>query len=75
MQSVVYLRVQQVAFIEISQTTFAHMHNLSLDWHLRKKMGDVLRSLDRGVTASNSMVKYVFLYLFPTIIECVVVCG
>jgi ABC-type transport system involved in cytochrome bd biosynthesis fused ATPase/permease subunit len=74
MQSLVYLRVQQTAFIEISETTFTHLHKLSLEWHLKKKMGDVLRSMDRGVTASNQMVQYVFLYLFPTLVECLVVC-
>jgi ABC-type transport system involved in Fe-S cluster assembly fused permease/ATPase subunit len=52
MQSVVYLRVQQTAFIEISETTFAHVHKLSLEWHLKKKMGDVLRSMDRGGTGT-----------------------
>ena len=26
-------------YIEIADNTFAHLHNLSLDWHLRKKMG------------------------------------
>ena len=40
-QSLVYIRVKQHAFAEIAETTFRHLLGLSLDWHLRKKMGEV----------------------------------
>jgi hypothetical protein len=49
MQSLVYLKVKQQAYIEIAQHTFAHLHTLSLQWHLKKKTGGVLRSMDRYV--------------------------
>ena len=29
----------ELRYIEIADNTFAHLHGLSLDWHLRKKMG------------------------------------
>ena len=29
----------QVAFTEISEVTFRHLHTLSVEWHLKKKMG------------------------------------
>lgn len=73
LQKIVYLRVKQTAYIEIARLTYAHVHSLSLDWHLRKKMGDVLRSMDRGVESANQVVSYLFLYLFPTVIEAIVV--
>ena len=47
LQSVVYLRVKQIAYAEIAEDTFQHLHSLSLDWHLRKKMGKTLRNMDR----------------------------
>jgi len=72
-QSLIYIRVQQAAYIEIADTTFKHLHSLSLDWHLRKKMGNVVRSLDRGVAAAQQTMQYVFLYLFPTLAEAVAV--
>ena len=31
---------------------------LSLDWHLRKKMGEVLRVMDRGITSADSVMSY-----------------
>jgi len=41
LQSLVYLKVKQTAFVQVAVMTFAHVHTLSLDWHLRKKMGQV----------------------------------
>jgi ATP-binding cassette, subfamily B, heavy metal transporter len=40
-QSLVYLSVAQAAFVQLSETAFDHLHHLSLDWHLRKKLGEV----------------------------------
>jgi len=73
-QSLVYLRVAQAAFVELSEKTFGHLHRLSLDWHLKKKLGDVMRSMDRGIAASDTLMKYLFLWLIPAIFECVIVC-
>ena len=50
-QSLIYLKVAQAAFVQLSETTFIHLHTLSLDWHLRKKLGEVIRSMDRGIAA------------------------
>ncbi len=36
-------------------------------------MGDVLRSMDRGVESANQVVSYLFLYLIPAIVESIVV--
>jgi hypothetical protein len=73
-QSLVYLKVAQAAFVQLSETAFGHLHNLSLDWHLRKKLGEVLRSMDRGIAACDTLMKYLFLWLIPALVECIVVC-
>jgi len=73
MQNVVYLKVKQTAYVEVAEETFTHLHSLSLEWHLKKRMGNVLRSMDRGVSAANTLVTYLFLYLLPSVAECVVV--
>jgi len=73
LQNMIYLKVKQTAYVEIAENTFAHLHTLSLEWHLKKKMGNVLRSMDRGVAAANTLVTYLFLYLAPSIIECLIV--
>jgi ABC-type transport system involved in Fe-S cluster assembly fused permease/ATPase subunit len=73
-QSLIYLKVAQAAFVELSEISFSHLHSLSLDWHLRKKLGEVLRSMDRGIMACDLLMKYAFLWLFPAIAECILVC-
>lgn len=40
-QSLVYLSVAQAAFVQLSEAVFHHLHHLSLDWHLGKKLGEV----------------------------------
>ncbi|TDH68920.1 hypothetical protein CCR75_000274 [Bremia lactucae] len=73
LQSLIYLNVKQTAYIELATLTYEHVQSLSYDWHVQKKLGDVLRSMDRGVESANSVVSYVFLYLLPTLAESVVV--
>ena len=75
LQSVVYLGVKQTAFVEISERTFGHLHALSYDWHVQKKLGDVLRSMDRGISSADTVVTYLFLMLIPNLVQCFVVFG
>jgi len=72
-QSLVYLRVAQAAFVQLAEITFHHLHSLSLDWHLKKKLGEVIRSMDRGILACDTLVKYLFLWLVPALAECILV--
>ena len=72
-QSLVYLRVGQAAFVQLSELSFNHLHSLSLDWHLRKKLGEVIRSMDRGIAACDMLMKYLFLWLVPAVAEMIMV--
>ncbi|KAF4674814.1 hypothetical protein FOL47_008692 [Perkinsus chesapeaki] len=72
-QSLMYISVQQSAYVEIANLTFKHLHELSLDWHIRKKTGNTVRSFTRGVQAAQMMMQYLFLYLVPTLAECIAV--
>ena len=56
MQSILYIKVKQQASIQLQELTFTHLHSLSLNWHLSKKTGSVMKSMDRGVDAANSLV-------------------
>lgn len=73
-QSLIYLKVAQAAFVQLSEISFYHLHSLSLDWHLRKKLGEVIRSMDRGILSCDILMKYLFLWLIPAIVECIFVC-
>jgi ABC-type transport system involved in Fe-S cluster assembly fused permease/ATPase subunit len=72
-QSLVYLRVAQAAFVQLAELSFRHLHSLSLDWHLKKKLGEVIRSMDRGILACDTLIKYLFLWLIPAVAECILV--
>lgn len=39
-----------------------------------QRTGVVLRAMDRGISSANTVVRYLFLSLLPTVVECVVVC-
>ena len=73
-QSLVYLKVAQAAFVQLSEVSFYHLHSLSLDWHLKKKLGEVIRSMDRGILACDTLMKYLFLWMVPAVAECILVC-
>jgi len=73
-QSLIYLKVAQAAFVQLSEVAFFHLHSLSLDWHLRKKLGEVIRSMDRGILACDTLMKYLFLWMVPAVAECILVC-
>ena len=72
LQKIIYLGVKQHAFAEIAENTFSHLLGLSLDWHLRKKMGEVLRVMDRGITSADSVMNYLVIFLLPSVAECAV---
>ena len=74
LQSLIYLKVAQAAFVQFSEATFAHLHALSLDWHLRKKLGATIRSMDRVIAAANTLMSYLFLWMVPALLACLVVC-
>jgi len=73
LQAVFYMRVKQTAFAQVSSFTFRHIHSLSLQYHLNKKLGNVLRSIDRGISSAETVVSAVFLLMLPALVECTVV--
>lgn len=72
-QSMLYIKVKQQASIELQELTFSHLHGLSLNWHLTKKTGSVMKSMDRGTEAANTLISYLFLFLLPALTECLAV--
>lgn len=61
MQSIVYLKVKQQANIQLAVHAFSQIHSLSLNWHLSKKIGNVIRSMDRGTAAADTLVKFLYM--------------
>lgn len=72
LRSLMWIRVQQFTTKGIMVKLFAHLHGLSLQWHLNRKTGEVLRIMDRGTTSINSLLSYVVFNILPTIADIVI---
>ncbi|XP_072300431.1 ATP-binding cassette sub-family B member 6 [Eucyclogobius newberryi] len=72
LRSFLWIRVQQFTNRVVQLRLFAHLHSLSLRWHLGRKTGDVLRSIDRGTSSINSLLSYIVFSIFPTIADIVI---
>lgn len=57
-RSFLWIRVQQYTNRVVQVRLFSHLHSLSLRWHLGRKTGEVLRSIDRGTSSINSLLRW-----------------
>ncbi|TRZ00184.1 hypothetical protein DNTS_032258 [Danionella cerebrum] len=72
MRSFLWIRVQQYTNRVVQVRLFSHLHSLSLRWHLGRRTGEVLRSIDRGTSSINSLLSYIVFSIFPTIADIVI---
>ncbi|XP_051284191.1 ATP-binding cassette sub-family B member 6 [Dicentrarchus labrax] len=72
MRSFLWIRVQQFTNCMIQVRLFAHLHSLCLRWHLGRKTGEVLRSVDRGTSSINNLLSYIVFSIVPTITDIVI---
>ncbi|XP_035769870.1 ATP-binding cassette sub-family B member 6, mitochondrial-like [Neolamprologus brichardi] len=68
----VWIRVQQYTNRQVQVNLFGHLHSLSLRWHLSRKTGEVLRSINRGTSSVNNLVSYIVFSIFPTIADIII---
>jgi ATP-binding cassette, subfamily B, heavy metal transporter len=71
-QDSLYVKVFQTAYAQVAEFTFRHVHSLSVEWHLKKRMGNVIRSLDRGMEGADSLMYNALLTFLPAIVSAVV---
>ncbi|XP_040004610.1 ATP-binding cassette sub-family B member 6, mitochondrial [Xiphias gladius] len=67
-----WIRVQQFTSRCVQVRLFSHLHGLSLRWHLERRTGDVLRSVDRGTSSINNLLSYILFSILPTICDIVI---
>jgi ATP-binding cassette subfamily B protein len=71
----IFAKVAMHAVRRLAFRTFVHMHELSLRFHLERKIGGLTRVLERGRNAIETIVRMVILQLSPTIIELALIVG
>jgi ATP-binding cassette, subfamily B, heavy metal transporter len=68
-------KVAMHAVRRLAVRTFAHLHELSLRFHLERKIGGLSRVLERGRNGIEIIVRLVAMQLLPTFIELMLIVG
>lgn len=68
-----FARVEQKAIRQVALKVFKHLHSLSLRFHLDRKTGSILRSLERGTKAIETFFRFSTFSLIPTALEILLV--
>ncbi|HEY4943214.1 MAG TPA: ABC transporter ATP-binding protein/permease [Rhizomicrobium sp.] len=65
----VFAKVQYHAMREVAVSTFAHIHRLSLRFHLDRKTGGLSRIIERGTKGIDNLLSIAIFNTFPTVLE------
>lgn len=71
----IFARVAYHALREVGVQTFAHVHTLSLRFHLERKTGGLSRAIERGTRGIDTLLGFAIFSIFPTILELALVAG
>ncbi|MBV9570133.1 MAG: ABC transporter ATP-binding protein/permease [Alphaproteobacteria bacterium] len=67
----IFAKVQYHALREVGVSTFAHVHTLSLRFHLERKTGGLSRVIERGTRGIDTLLSFAIFSIFPTIFQLV----
>ncbi|MEN8174976.1 MAG: ABC transporter ATP-binding protein/permease [Pseudomonadota bacterium] len=65
----VFARVRYHAMRRLSTRVVAHLHRLSLRYHLERQTGAISRDLDRGARSASTILNYMVFSIVPTAVE------
>lgn len=66
-QNWLWIPIGQYTTREISVKLFAHLHSLSLHYHINRKTGEVLRIVDRGTNSIVQLLSQIVFSIFPAL--------
>ena len=75
LREVVFSRVGQRALRIIARRTFAHIHALSLRYHITRKTGGLSRIIERGVKGVDFLLRTLLFSLIPLVVELILTAG
>ncbi|HEX4923199.1 MAG TPA: ABC transporter ATP-binding protein/permease [Bdellovibrionales bacterium] len=70
-----FVNVSQHAQRQIALSTFKHLHNLSMRFHLERQTGGLSRVIERGVKGIQFVLSFMLFNIVPTIFEIILVTG
>ncbi|TAJ77049.1 MAG: ABC transporter ATP-binding protein/permease [Gallionellaceae bacterium] len=65
----VFAKVTQRAIRRVAIKVFAHLHNLSLRFHLERQTGGVSRDIERGTRGISFLLTFLLFNILPTLLE------
>ncbi len=69
LREVLFARVTQRAVRRLALQVFAHLHELSLRFHLQRQTGGVSRDIERGTRSITTLISFTLYSILPTLIE------
>ena len=70
-----FAKVSARAIRQIALQTFEHLHRLSMRFHLDRRTGGMVRSLERGTDSIETLLRNLLFHIIPTFVEITLVCG
>ena len=68
-------KVQYHAMREVAVETFAHIHTLSMRFHLERKTGGLSRIIERGTRGIDNILSFALFSIFPIIFQVLIYAG
>ncbi len=65
----IFAKVQYHAMREVAVQTFAHVHTLSLRFHLERKTGGLSRVIERGILGIDRILSFALFSVFPILFQ------
>ncbi|KAJ3297006.1 Homocysteine S-methyltransferase 1 [Borealophlyctis nickersoniae] len=69
LQYFLWIPVGQYTTREISVRMLEHLHSLSLQFHINRKTGEILRVMDRGTASIGSLLSYLAFNILPVFVD------
>jgi ABC-type bacteriocin/lantibiotic exporter with double-glycine peptidase domain len=69
LRDVLFARVRYRAMRRLTVRTLAHLHDLSLRFHLERKTGAISRDLERGARSLSTLLNYLAFSILPVLME------
>ena len=73
LRNAIFETVGQEATRHLSEQTFAHLHQLSLRFHLERRTGAVTKIIERGSKSIDMMLYFLLFNLAPTVLQLTIV--
>jgi ATP-binding cassette, subfamily B, heavy metal transporter len=74
LRNAIFERVGQDAARRLAEKVFAHIHRLSLRFHLERRTGALTKIVERGTKSIDMMLYFLLFNIAPTMVELAVIC-